>query len=88
MKVANLDSYIDYLKFQKAYSDYTVESYYNDIVEFLNYCNQEALDYKKVEYSDTRIYLMYLKEQKKDTNATINRKLSALRSFYKYLVNQ
>ena len=88
MKIANLDSYIDYLKFQKAYSDYTVESYYNDIVEFLNYCNQEALDYKKVEYSDTRIYLMYLKEQKKDTNATINRKLSALRGFYKYLVNQ
>lgn len=88
MKVANLDSYIDYLKFQKAYSDYTVESYYNDIVEFLNYCNQESLDYQKVEYSDTRIYLMYLKEQKKDTNATINRKLSALRGFYKYLVNQ
>ncbi len=88
MKNENLDNYLDYLSYQKAYSMYTVNSYKNDILEFLEYCQKEAIDYKDIEYSDTRIYLMYLKDKKKDTNTSINRKLSALRSFYKYLVKQ
>lgn len=83
-----LDSYLDYLKFQKNYSDYTVLSYQNDILEYLEYLNREVLDYRKVEYSDLRFYLMYLKEEKNDNNSSIDRKLSALRGFYKYLANE
>lgn len=88
MKDKVVEEYLDYLQYQKAYSSYTVESYKNDIFEFLAYCNRESIDYKKIEYSDTRIYLMYLKEEKKDTNTSVNRKLSSLRGFYKYLVSK
>lgn len=88
MKEKYLDHYLDYLVYQKAYSTYTKESYKNDILEFLDYCKKEGLDYKTIEYSDTRIYLMYLKEEKKDHNSSINRKLSSLRGFYKYLVSK
>lgn len=83
-----LESYLDYLKFQKNYSDYTVLSYKNDVLEYLDYLNREALDFEMVEYSDIRFFLMYLKEEKEDNNSSIDRKLSALRGFYKYLANE
>ena len=80
--------YLEYLKYQKNYSDYTIDSYKNDIVEYLNYLNRESLNFKKVEYSDIRFYLMFLKDEKKDNNSSINRKLSSLRGFYKFLANE
>ena len=83
-----LVSYLDYLKYQKNYSDYTVLSYGNDIEEFFEYINREGLNFKDIEYSDLRFYLMYLKEEKNDNNSSIDRKLSALRGFYKYLANE
>ena len=82
-----IDDYLEFLKYQKNYSDYTIKSYETDIMEYFNYINSEGLNYKDIEYSDIRFYLMYLKE-KKDNNASIDRKLSALRGFYKYLVNE
>lgn len=82
-----LDDYLDFLKYEKNYSEYTVLSYKNDIEEFLKYLNREILNFKDVEYGDLRFYLMYLKEEKEDNNASIDRKLSALRGFYKYLAN-
>ena len=83
-----LKSFLDYLKYQKNYSDYTITSYQNDIEEYLNFIKKEALDYKTVEYSDIRFFLMYLKDEKKDNNTSINRKLSSLRGFYKFLANE
>ena len=83
-----LDSYLEYLKYQKAYSEYTIENYSNDILEYLKFIQKEALDFLKVEYSDIRFFLMYLKDERKDSNTSINRKLSSLRGFYKYLANE
>lgn len=82
-----IDNYLEFLKYQKNYSNYTITSYENDIMEYFNYINSEGLNYKNIEYGDIRFYLMYLKE-KEDNNSSIDRKLSALRGFYKYLVNE
>lgn len=81
-------NYLDYLKYQKNYSDYTIENYNRDILEFFDYLDREALDYKSVVYSDLRFFLMYLKDEKKDKNSSIDRKLSSLRGFYQYLANE
>ena len=86
--VKELDDYLDYLKYQKNYSQYTVDSYSNDICEYLDYINSEGLAFKDIEYSDIRFYLMFLKDTKKDNNSSIDRKLSALRGFYKYMANE
>ena len=83
-----LNDYLEYLKFQKNYSDYTVKNYKHDIVEYLEYLSSENLNYKDIEYSDIRFYLMYLKDNKNDNNTSINRKLSSLRGFYKYMANE
>ena len=88
LNVEELNNYLDYLKYQKNYSDYTILNYENDIQEYLQFIQRESLDFHTVEYGDIRFFLMYLKENKKDDNASINRKLSSLRGFYKYLANE
>ena len=80
-----LNEYLNYLKYQKVYSDYTIENYKNDILEFFKYLDKENLNYLEIKYSDTRFYLMYLKDECKNNNSSIDRKLSSLRGFYKYL---
>lgn len=86
--VVELVKYKEYLKYQKNYSDYTILNYENDIVEYLGFIQRENLDFKTIEYGDLRFFLMYLKDEKKDDNTSINRKLSSLRGFYKYLANE
>lgn len=83
-----VQEYLEYLKYQKNYSSYTIENYEPDILEFLEYVDREGLDYQSVVYSDLRFFLMYLKEEKKDKNSSIDRKLSSLRGFYQYLANE
>lgn len=83
--IEQLEKYLNYLQYEKNYSDYTVNSYQSDILEYFDYLNRENIKYNKVEYSDLRFYLMYLKDKKNDSNSSIDRKLSALRGFYNYL---
>lgn len=83
-----INDYLEYLKYQKNYSDYTVLSYKNDILEFIDYLSREGLNFKTIEYSDIRFYLMYLKDEKHDDNSSVSRKLSSLRGLYKYMANE
>lgn len=86
--IKELEEYRDYLQYQKSYSLYTVENYCSDIVQFLDYLNSENINFKSLQYSDLRFYLMYLKDEKGENNSSIDRKLSALRGFYKFLANE
>lgn len=86
--IKELEEYRDYLQYQKNYSFYTVENYCSDIVQFLDYLNSESINFKSLQYSDLRFYLMYLKDEKSENNSSIDRKLSALRGFYKFLANE
>lgn len=81
-----LEDYLNYLEYQKNYSKHTIESYKQDIVEYLEYLDEKHIKLLKVKYDEIRAYLKYLSD-KKDINSTISRKISALRSFYKYLQN-
>ena len=79
-----LDDYITYIKSNKRYSVYTINNYYKDIIDFINYLDK--VDYLKIKDEDVVYYLEYLYNQKYNKNS-ISRKLSSLRSFYNYLVN-
>ena len=81
------NNYLDYLKYQKNYSDYTIENYSSDIDEFFVFLDSELINYLDLTYDEIRIYLMRLKE-KNDKNVSIDRKLSSLRGFYKYLAGE
>ena len=81
-----LEEYLKYLKYQKNYSHETIDSYEEDLVEFLNFVNSENLELFTITYEDIRFYLMKL-DEKKNKASTVSRKLSSLRGFYKFLIN-
>ena len=81
------DSFLEYLGAERNYSPATLESYAKDLNEF-----QEFLEglipnasWTAVEAGDVREWVIYLLDEQKMTAASVNRKLSALRTFYKYL---
>lgn len=82
-----LEDYLIYLEVQKNYSIKTIGSYKIDVEEFLCYLDKEHLDLVNVKYNDIHMYLKNLSD-KQNSNATISRKISALRGLYKYLIKQ
>ncbi len=81
----NINNFIEYLKYQKNYSDFTCKNYTRDIQEFNIFLKNEKLDYKNMNYNECIKYLNYLTD-KNNSKSSISRKLSSLRTFYKYLV--
>lgn len=81
-----LSEYLEYLKYQKNYSDETIHSYSIDIEEFLDYINSECINICEVGYDIVKAWLIHL-DEKKNKSTTVSRKISSLRGFYKYLIN-
>ncbi len=81
-----LSDYLEYLKYQKNYSDETIHSYSIDIEEFLDYINSECINICEVGYDVVKAWLIHL-DEKKNKSTTVSRKISSLRGFYKYLIN-
>ena len=87
MKNVDLENYLKYLEFNKNYSDNTIKSYEDDIVEYLEYLERECLSLYDVKYSDIRFLLEYYDEMKLK-NLSVRRKISSLKGFYKYLCRE
>ncbi len=83
----NLDGFLDYIKIQKNYSLDTRISYEEDLSEFLGFCEYYHFSYLDITYKEAKKYLLYLYEDKKEKATTISRKISSIRSFYRYLSN-
>lgn len=81
----NLEKFIEYLQKERNYSDKTIGAYQNDISDFVSFLEQLSLDYLKVGYDGVRLWIVELSEQGL-TNRSINRKTSALSSYYKFLL--
>jgi len=79
-----LKSFITYLTHEKRYSQHTVTSYQTDLDQFEKFIEKSALGFTEVKHTHLRNYLVELMEEGHSEN-TINRKISTLRSFYKFL---
>lgn len=80
-----LNDFISYLKYQRNYSDYTCINYSKDIEEYIMFLNNENLKYNNINYNECVKYVNYL-TNKNNSKSSISRKLSSLRTFYRYLV--
>lgn len=82
-----LEAFINYLTLEKKYSSHTVLAYQNDINSFLVFIQEEMQceDNKEVNYTMIRSWIVSLVD-KGLNNKSINRKISSLKSYYKFLL--
>ena len=82
-----IDNFLYFLKKELNYSDYTIKNYQLDLTDFFKYVDKSNIDFLSIENIHVRGYLKYL-----DTcnlkNTTISRRISALRTFYNYLLEK
>ena len=82
--------FLSYLKRERGFSEHTIKSYSNDISIFIDYCltlflsnniDLEVIDSKTISHFKGK------EVEKKYSSKTINRRMSAIKSFFKYLYN-
>ena len=80
-----VQSFIDYLRYEKRYSAHTVRSYQDDLSQFTSYLQEQFSVQSPVDITATfiRSWLASLREMDISPRS-INRKISTLKSFFKY----
>lgn len=81
-----VDQFADYLKLERNYSEKTVSSYRRDLVLFRQFLSglDEQLDLLTADRDTVRLWVVDMMDKGAATT-TVNRKLSTLRSFYRFL---
>jgi len=83
------EAFTKYLRFEKRLSPHTVISYTNDLAQFYAYLKgiYSLEDIKEVSHSIIRSWIVSLMDDKLSPRS-VNRKISTLKSFYKFLVRE
>jgi len=84
---SNKEAFRDYLQLEKKYSPHTVNAYLNDIL-FFEIFNKEHFEQENIEqvnYSQIRSWIVSLVDDG-ISNVSVNRKMSSLKAFYKFLL--
>ena len=90
---AAVEAFIKYLAIERNYSEQTLRAYASDLQQFTDFLAEEGtaqkkdqINWKKVDHQDIRIYLGSIYGRAK--KSSVNRKLSALRSFFRFLIRE
>ncbi|HCJ66461.1 MAG TPA: hypothetical protein DHV62_03840, partial [Elusimicrobia bacterium] len=81
-----LKRFLLYLRTEKNFSPHSLKSYQTDLTQFFSFLRKRKTDLTNVDRSFIRLYLSELNQREK-RNSVI-RKISSLRSFFKYLVRE
>ena len=84
----HLEDFLRYLRVERQMSPHTLRNYRLDLTQFLEFCaeHREGLSLAQVTYQDLRPFLAAALQKNRKT--TVARKLSTLRTFFKYLQRQ
>lgn len=80
---------MNYLRYERRCSSHTVKAYQNDLDQFVQFCHERVGDFNflNVDYQLVRLWVVALMEGNIKPKS-VNRKLSTLKSFYRYLMRQ
>ena len=83
----SVSAFISYLRLEKNYSKHTIKAYESDIENFADFCKQDygERNLEKVSYPLIRNWIVALSDQGV-SNRTINRKISSLQAYYRFLL--
>lgn len=83
-----VQSFFNYLQHERRYSPHTLESYHNDLSQFTAFLlKNESNEIPFATHHDVRNWIVSMMEEKISPRS-INRKISALKSFYKFLLRR
>ena len=83
----SIPSFISYLQHERHYASHTLNAYRNDIQSFFKFCREEyeVEEPSEITYRYIRFWIVRLSE-KGLSNRSVNRKLSALRSYFNFMM--
>ena len=79
-----LEQFIKYLTFEKRYSQHTIIAYKKDLLQFQQHLTLSEIEIQLANHQTIRSWVIDLMDNDLDSRS-INRKISTLRSFYKFL---
>ncbi len=83
-----IESFLHHLKYEKQFSKHTLTSYKTDLLDAVSFFNiQNINNWQAIQESTIRALLALRRTEKKSAR-TLNRQLSTLRSFYRYLIQR
>lgn len=83
-----IDLFVLYLRNERRYSELTIQAYQRDLKEFEDFLLKSGgLQFDQIGYQDVRLFVAFLTERQL-SRTTIARKLSSLRSFFKYALQR
>lgn len=85
-----IQAFLDYIAIERKYSPRTVEAYRDDLRDFCTFLSvqPETFDPRNVDETDVKEWMLDMLEKQHQSPRSVKRKLSALRSFYKFLLRQ
>jgi len=83
--ISPVHTFLDYVKFEKRYSQHTITAYKNDLEQFFDYLNVQygTTALNEISPAFIKSWLATLKEDKMSSKS-LNRKISSLKSFFKF----
>jgi len=87
--MSHQESFINYLKYEKRFSSHTVIAYRKDLDQFVAFCGEMVgeFDVNKVDSKLVRSWVVHLMENQLSPGS-VNRKVTSVRSFYKFLMRE
>ncbi|RSC93409.1 tyrosine-type recombinase/integrase [Tenacibaculum singaporense] len=81
-----IEAFLEYLEFEKKYSKNTIQAYKTDLIAFKDFCDVEfdQEDLESIHYNQIRTWIVSLVNANV-SNRSVNRKVSSLKTFYKFL---
>jgi integrase/recombinase XerC len=88
-RYTDVNAFLAYLQFEKRYSLHTITAYSNDLVQFFDFIETQydKVPLEQISGSMVRSWLAGMKEAEM-TGKSLNRKISSLKSFFKYQIRQ
>lgn len=85
-----IQHFLDYIAIERKYSPRTVEAYRDDLRDFCAFLSWKPEEYnpEDVDETDVKEWMLDMLEKQHQSPRSVKRKLSALRSFYKFLLRQ
>src|SRR5690606_1702664 len=82
-----LDRFLSYLQYEKKYSEHSIVAYKQNLSDYSSFLESHEFDVVSATHHQVRAYLAQLMERKLQASS-INRCISSLRSFYKFLLRE